>query len=59
VAAAAAAIRRVVCEAQDRVARPRVLAAYVEIGLAVDDVGAAAAPPTSCRTSPPTSTRRC
>jgi tetratricopeptide (TPR) repeat protein len=41
VAAAAAAIRRVVCEAQDRVARSRVLAAYVEIGLAVDDVGAA------------------
>jgi DNA-binding CsgD family transcriptional regulator len=41
VAAAAAAIRRVVCEAQDRVARSRVLAACVEIGLAVDDVGAA------------------
>ena len=41
VAAAAAAIRRVVCEAQDRVARSRVLAAYVEIGLAVDDVDAA------------------
>ena len=43
VAAAAAAIRRVVDEAQDRVARSRVLAAYVEIGLAVDDVGAARA----------------
>ena len=42
-AAAAAAIRRVVDEAQDRVARSRVLAAYVEIGLAVDDVGAARA----------------
>jgi len=41
VAAAAAAIRRVVCEAQDRVARSRVLVAYVEIGLAVNDVGAA------------------
>jgi DNA-binding CsgD family transcriptional regulator len=41
VAAAAAAIRRVVCEAQDRVARSRVLVACVEIGLAVDDVGAA------------------
>jgi DNA-binding CsgD family transcriptional regulator len=43
VAAAAAAIRRVVDEAQDRVARSRGLAAYVEIGLAVDDVGAARA----------------
>ena len=43
VAAAAAAIRRVVAETQDRVARARVLAAYVEIGLAVDDVGAARA----------------
>jgi DNA-binding CsgD family transcriptional regulator len=43
VAAAAAAIRRVVDEAQDRVARSRVLAAYVEIGLAVDDVDAARA----------------
>jgi DNA-binding CsgD family transcriptional regulator len=41
VVAAAAAIRRVAGEAQDRVARSRVLAAYVEIGLAVDDVGAA------------------
>jgi DNA-binding CsgD family transcriptional regulator/tetratricopeptide (TPR) repeat protein len=43
VAAAAAAIRRVVDETQDRVARSRVLAASVEIGLAVDDVGAARA----------------
>ena len=43
VAAAAAAIRRVVDEAQDRVARSRVLAAYVEILLAVDDVAAARA----------------
>jgi DNA-binding CsgD family transcriptional regulator/tetratricopeptide (TPR) repeat protein len=43
VAAAAAAIRRVVDEAQDRVARSRVLAAYVEILLAVDDVVAARA----------------
>ena len=43
VAAAAAAIRRVVDEAQDRAARSKVLAAYVEIGLAVDDVGAARA----------------
>jgi DNA-binding CsgD family transcriptional regulator len=43
VAAAAAAIRRVVDEAQDRVARSRVLAACVDIGLAVDDVGAARA----------------
>ena len=42
VAAAAAAIRRVVDEAQDRVARSRVLAAYVEIRLAADDVAAAA-----------------
>ena len=41
VAAAAAAIRRVVREARDRVARSRLLAAYVEIGLAVDEVGAA------------------
>ena len=43
VAAAAAAIRRVVDEAQDRVARSRVLGAYVEILLAVDDVAAARA----------------
>ena len=43
VAAAAAAIRRVVDEAEDRVARSRVLAAYVEILLAVDDVAAARA----------------
>ena len=43
VAAAAAAIRRVVDETQDRVARSRVPAASVEIGLAVDDVGAARA----------------
>jgi len=43
VEAAAAAIRRVVDETQDRVARSRVLAAAVEIGLAVDDVGAARA----------------
>lgn len=43
VVAAAAAIRRVVDETQDRVARSRVLAAYVEIELAVDDVGAARA----------------
>src|SRR5215203_5628130 len=43
VAAAAAAIRRVIDEAQDRAARSRVLAAYVEIGLAIDDVGAARA----------------
>ena len=43
VAAAAAAIRRVMDEAQDRAARSKVLAAYVEIGLAVDDVGAARA----------------
>ena len=43
VAAAAAAIRRVMDEAQDRVARSRVLAAYVEILLAVDDVAAARA----------------
>jgi DNA-binding CsgD family transcriptional regulator len=43
VAAAAAAIRRVMDEAQDRVARSRVLAAYVEIGLAVADVGPARA----------------
>ena len=42
-AAAAAAIRRVVDEAQDRVARSRVLAAYVEIMLAADDVAAARA----------------
>jgi DNA-binding CsgD family transcriptional regulator len=41
VATAAAAIRRVVDETQDRVARSRVLAAHVGIGLAVDDVGAA------------------
>ncbi len=43
VAGAAAAIRRVVDEAQDRVARSRLLAAYVEILLAVDDVAAARA----------------
>jgi ATP/maltotriose-dependent transcriptional regulator MalT len=43
VAAAAAAIRRVVDEAQDRVTRSRVLAASVEIALATDDVGAARA----------------
>ena len=41
--AAAAAIRRVVDEVQDRAARSRVLAATVEIGLAVGDVGAARA----------------
>jgi DNA-binding CsgD family transcriptional regulator len=43
VAAATAAIRRVVDEAQDRVARSKVLAAYLEIGLAARDVGAARA----------------
>jgi DNA-binding CsgD family transcriptional regulator len=43
VAAASAAIRRVMDEAQDRVARSRVLAVYVEIGLAVDEVAAARA----------------
>jgi DNA-binding CsgD family transcriptional regulator len=43
VVAATAAIRRVVDETQDRVVRSRVLAAYVEIGLAADDVGAARA----------------
>jgi DNA-binding CsgD family transcriptional regulator len=42
-AAAAAAIRRVVDEPQGGKVRPRVLAAYVEIALAVDDVGAARA----------------
>jgi ATP/maltotriose-dependent transcriptional regulator MalT len=41
--AAAAAIRRVLDEAQDRAVRSRVLAAYVEIGLALDDIGAARA----------------
>ncbi len=41
VAAAEAAIRRVVDEAQDRVARSKVLAAYLEIVLAANDVGAA------------------
>ena len=40
VAAAAAAIRRVMDETQGPVARSRVQAACVEIGLAVDDVGA-------------------
>ena len=40
--AAAAAIRRVVDEAQDRVARSRLLAAHVEIMLAAGDVDAAA-----------------
>lgn len=39
--AAAAAIRRVVDEAQDRVTRSRLLAAYVEIVLAANDVCAA------------------
>jgi DNA-binding CsgD family transcriptional regulator len=39
--AAAAAIRRVMDEASDRVARPKLLAAYVEILLAAGDVGAA------------------
>jgi DNA-binding CsgD family transcriptional regulator len=43
VAAAAAAIRRVIDEAHDRAARSRMLAAYVEIELAVDDVEAARA----------------
>ena len=42
-AAAGAAIRRVLDETQDRVARSRVLPAYVQIRLAVDDVGAARA----------------
>jgi DNA-binding CsgD family transcriptional regulator len=41
VAAAAAAIRRVVHETQGRVARSRVLAAHVAIELAADDVAAA------------------
>jgi DNA-binding CsgD family transcriptional regulator len=41
VAAAEAAIRRVVSEKQDRVDRIRLLAAFVEIMLAVDDVAAA------------------
>jgi len=39
--AAAAAIRRVVEAAQDRVSRPRLLPAHVEIMLAAGDVGAA------------------
>jgi DNA-binding CsgD family transcriptional regulator len=39
--AAEAAVRRVVHEAQDRITRSKVLAAYVEIMLAVRDVGAA------------------
>ncbi len=43
VAAAAAAIRRVMGEAQDRAARSKVLATYVEIALALDDVGVARA----------------
>jgi ATP/maltotriose-dependent transcriptional regulator MalT len=43
VAAAAAGIRRVVDEAQGRVARSQLLAAYVEIMLASDDVTAARA----------------
>ena len=43
IAAAAAAIRRVLDEAQDRAVRSRVLAAYVEIALALDDGGAARA----------------
>ncbi len=42
-AAAAATIRRVVDEVKDRAARCRVLAAAVEIELAVDDVGVARA----------------
>ena len=41
--AAAMAIRRVLDEVQDRGGRSRALAAYVEIGLAIDDVGAARA----------------
>jgi DNA-binding CsgD family transcriptional regulator len=41
--AAAAAIRRVMEEPQDRRIRPRVLAAYVEIMLAADDIHAARA----------------
>lgn len=41
--AAAAAIRRAVDEARDRVARARLLAATVEIMIAVDDVGVARA----------------
>ncbi|MDP8929095.1 MAG: LuxR C-terminal-related transcriptional regulator [Actinomycetota bacterium] len=41
--AAEVAIRRVVNEAQDRVTRSKVLAAYVDIMLAIDDVGAARA----------------
>ena len=43
VAAAEAAIRRVVHETQNRVLRSKVLAAYVEIMLAASDVGAARA----------------
>ncbi len=43
VAAATSAIRRVVDEAQDRIARSRVLPARVEIELAAEDVGAARA----------------
>jgi DNA-binding CsgD family transcriptional regulator len=43
VEAAAAAIRRVADEAQDRLARSKVLAAYVEIMLAADDIQAARA----------------
>lgn len=42
-AAAVAAIRRALDEGQDRVARPRLLAAYVEIMLAVGDIPAARA----------------
>ncbi len=43
VAAAAAAVRQALDEAQERRTRPRVLAAYIDIMLAADDVAAARA----------------
>jgi len=55
--AAAAAIRRVVDEAEDRVARSRLLPACVEIMLAETTPGRRTLPLTSSRSSAPASTR--
>ena len=45
--AAAGSIRRALDESDDPIRRPRLLSAYVEIMLAIDDVAAALSPPTS------------
>jgi len=52
--AAQAAVRTALDQAQDRIARAKMLVAYVEIVLAAGDVAAPGPPPRSWRRSPPT-----